>query len=333
MGISLSHNPGSGVILGSDPMHVAFGVDINYYRGMGVAMASVMKNNPGMTFVFHVFAFSITDDSRRRLAELESQYGTTVNIHTLQTSVLAEFSQFPCFSQHPLGTFVRLLIPNLLQGVTGKVLYMDADILCMGKLDGLSSIEIDEYIAAVVHDQMETTAKTQIARLNLPHHQYFNAGVMYINVDNWIANDTQNKALTILSTQDLIFADQDALNIVLNGRTKYIEEKWNFRYHLVDFLSRGEKNLRVTEPVVFMHFTGPVKPWHDWCLHEAKTIFIGYQAASSWADMPLDQPKSARELKLFSKFLVKQHRVVDGALWHIRYLCARFVRNLKARAR
>lgn len=332
MGINSSNTSLSGVALDADSIHVAFGVDANYFRGMGVAIVSVLKNNPGVVFVFHVFAFSITDDSRRRLAELESKYGTTINIHLLHTSVLAEFSQFPCFAQHPLGTFVRLLIPNLLQGVTRKLLYMDADILCMGKLDGLSSIEIDDCIAAVVHDQIETTAKTQVEKLNLPHKEYFNAGVMYINVDNWVANDSQNKALTILSTQELVFADQDALNIVLSGRTKYIEEKWNFRYHLVDFLSRGEKHLNVAEPVVFMHFTGPVKPWHDWCLHEAKAIFIEYQALSSWADVPLDQPKSARELKLFSRFLIKQHRVIDGVRWHAKYLWAKLVRSLKTHA-
>ncbi|WP_230413983.1 glycosyltransferase family 8 protein [Collimonas silvisoli] len=331
MGATSSRNSLSGLAPHSDAVHVAFGVDTNYFRGMGVTITSVLKNNPGVFFVFHVFAFSITDDSRRRLERLESSYNTSINIHIIQTSVLAEFSQFPCFSQHPLGTFVRLLIPNLLQGITRKVLYLDADILCLGGLTELLSIEIDNCIAAVVHDQIETTAKTQIAALNLPHSEYFNAGVMYINVDNWVANDSQNKALTILTKQELVFADQDALNIVLNGRTRYIEEKWNFRYHLVDFLSKGDMRLSMPGPIVFMHFTGPVKPWHDWCLHEAKAIFIEYQSMSSWADMPLDRPKTARELKLFSKFLVKQHRVTEGVYWHTKYLWVKLIYNMKIR--
>lgn len=327
MGVILDTNPNPNVV------HIAFGVDTNYFRGMGVNIASIIANNPNVVFIFHVFAFSITDDSRRRLKELESSFNISININILHASVLSEFSQFPCFSQHPLGTFIRILIPNLLQGITGKVLYLDADILCMGNLAELLSIEIDSCIAAVVHDELETTAKTQISTLNLPHSEYFNAGVMYINVDNWVAYDSQNKALTILSMQDLRFADQDALNIVLNGRTKYIERKWNFRYHLVDVLSKGGMHLSVAEPVIFMHFTGPVKPWHDWCLHEAKAIFIQYQLMSSWADMPLDPPKSARELKLFSKFLIKQGRIVDGICWHAKYLRARFMNDIKIHAR
>ncbi|AMO98719.1 glycosyl transferase 8 C-terminal family protein [Collimonas arenae] len=310
-------------------MHIAFGVDTNYFRGMAVNITSILRNNPGMVFIFHVFAFSITDDSRRRLEELERKYDISINIHILHKDILSDFNQFPCFSQHPLGTFIRILIPNLLQGITNKVLYLDADILCMGELRGVQSINIDDCIAAVVHDEVETTAKTQIAALNLSHAEYFNAGVMYINVGNWVANDSQSKALTVLSTQQLLFADQDALNAVLNGHVKYIDEKWNFRYHLVDFLSKGGNSLDVVAPVVFMHFTGPVKPWHDWCLHEAKDIFIRYQSESSWADVPLDQPKSVRELKLFSKFLVKQGRVAEGICWHAKYLWLRSSKNVK----
>lgn len=314
---------------GDAALHIAFGVDSSYFRGMGVAIASVIKNNPQMRFVFHVFAFSVSDDSRRRIALLEQQYAIRIHIHVLSPHALDEFRNFPCFAHHSLGTFIRLLIPDLLQGITKRVLYLDADLLCLGNMQELLAIDIDNCVAAAVHDQLDTTARTQIAALKLPVAEYFNAGVMYINVDNWIANNTQVQALTALSTQELLFADQDALNIALNGRIRFIDDKWNYRYHLVDFLSKGHSRLDVTAPVVFMHFTGPVKPWHDWCLHEAKSIFIGYQNLSSWADMPLDQPRSARELKLFSKFLVKQGRTLEGSAWHVKYLWKRSAVSLK----
>ncbi|WP_041741268.1 glycosyltransferase family 8 protein [Collimonas fungivorans] len=329
MGAISSCNSASDNVLNPSAVHVAFGVDTNYFRGMGVNIVSIVRNNPDMVFIFHVFAFSITDDSRHRLEQLESNCGTSIVIHILNPDMLSEFSQFPCFSQHPLGTFVRILIPNLLHGIADKVLYLDADILCMGKIQELLSVDMGNCIAAVVHDELETTVKTQVSALNLQHHEYFNAGVMYIDVNNWIANDTQNKALIILSTQELRFADQDALNAVLNGHTKYIEDKWNYRYHLVDFLSNGSTQLDIPEPFVFIHFTGPVKPWHAWCLHEAKSIFFDYQSMSSWADMPLDKPKNARELKLFSKFLIKQNRITEGVGWHIKYLWVRFIHGIK----
>jgi UDP-glucose:(glucosyl)LPS alpha-1,3-glucosyltransferase len=298
---------------------------------MGVLIVSIVKHNPDLRFVFHVFAFFVPEDSRRRISELEKLPGVIINTHILSTDILQEFTKFPCFANNSLGMFIRLLIPNKLQGITKMVLYLDADVLCFGSMAELLSTDIDDCIAAVIHDEAETTAKMQIPALGLRYGQYFNSGVMYVNVDNWIAADAQTTTLTILSTRELVFADQDALNIVLDGRVKYIDRKWNFRYHLVAFLSRGETRLNLESPFVFVHFTGPVKPWQNWCLHEAKTIFLGYQALSPWSDAPLDEPKTARELKLYSEFLIKQHRIGTGIRWHLKYLGARMAQYLKRR--
>ena len=308
-------------------IHVAFGVDANYFRGMGVTITSVVKNNPDLHFIFHVFAFHVSDDNRRRIGQLEAELDSTINIHVLSTDLLQAFRKFPCFGQHSLGTFIRLLIPNSLQGIASKVLYLDSDILCFGSIADLLITDLTDCIAAVAHDEADTTVKTQTSALRLKHGQYFNAGVMYINVENWIANDTQNSALKILTTQELVFADQDALNMALDGKTRYIDDKWNYRYHLVDYLIKGETRLSVPDSFVLMHFTGPVKPWHNWCLHEVKAIFIQYQSASSWSDVPLDAPRTSRELKLFSKFLIKQNRIASGVFWHLKYWGVRLRRT------
>lgn len=309
----------------TEPLHIVFGIDENYFRGMGVTIVSILKNNPGMSFVFHVFSFSFSDNVRRRMQQLEAQYGIEIRNHLVRPDALDEFRRFPCFSLHHPAMFIRLLIPNAFRGIAKRILYLDADLLCLGSMEALPLIDIDSVVAAAVPDEASTTAKTQIAALNLAHAEYFNAGVIYINVDNWIAEGVQEKALAALSQRNLLFGDQDALNLTMNGRVKLIEPRWNYRYHLVAILSKGAAALDVSVPVVFMHFTGPVKPWHSWCLHEAKDIFLNYQRESSWADVPLDLPQNARDLKLYSKFLIKQGRVLQGVGWHVRYLWKRMI--------
>jgi lipopolysaccharide biosynthesis glycosyltransferase len=304
----------------SPTLHVAFGVDDNYCRGMGVMITSMVKHNPNMHFVFHVFAFTISPNNEDRIQRLSRLLKVDIQIHLLNPTSIERFNHLPYYGQYPLGTITRLLIPNALSSITDSVLYVDADILCFGDLQSLVNMDIDDIVAAVVTDEANTTVATQIDALKLPIPEYFNAGVMYINNKKWLALDIETETLTTLFSRQLRFIDQDVLNLALNGKTRYLPTKWNHRYHLVDYLSRGERTLTLPKDLVFMHFTGPVKPWQNWCIHEAKEHFLKFQAESTWCDMPLDAPKKVNELKLVSKFLIKQGKISAGILWHMQYL-------------
>lgn len=311
---------------GNCPFHVAFGVDSHYFRGMGVAMTSVITNNPGVNFIFHVFAFTVSDANRDRLRQIEVRYGVTVNVHIIDSSVFGEYAKFPSFAQYSAAIFTRLLIPAALQSVTDKVLYLDSDILCVGSIAQLVSMDITDSIVALIHDSGEETVRNQCERLHLRDKRYFNSGVLYINIEKWIANDITSATMrTILeSDRKFMFPDQDALNIVLDGRAKFIDAKWNFQYNLDNFLKSGDFSMDHPDDITFIHFTGRVKPWHDWSLHEAKTLFLEYQSLSPWSDMPLDAPKNYKEMRMFSRLLGRKGRVVSAAIWYAKYLFTKF---------
>ncbi|MEB0233451.1 glycosyltransferase, partial [Undibacterium sp. 10I3] len=75
----------------------------------------------------------------------------------------------------------------------------------------------------------------RVAALHLKGGDYFNSGVMLINVQRWLAAEiTQATIASILKDgKSFRFPDQDALNVVLDGRVKFIERKWNFLHGLV----------------------------------------------------------------------------------------------------
>lgn len=306
--------------------HIAFGVDTHYFRGMGVAITSILENNPGIHFVFHVFAFVVSDDNRNRLRQIESRYGVAVIIHIVDPAVFAEYAKFPSFSQYSAAIFTRLLIPGALKDTAAKFLYLDADVLCLGSIADLLSTDLTNDIVAVVHDNGEETVKNQCARLHLQEQRYFNSGVLYINVDHWIAKGITAKTMrTVLERGGkFMFPDQDALNIVLNRSAKFIDGKWNFQYNLDNFLKAGDTRMGSLEAAVLIHFTGRIKPWHDWSPHEAKSLFLHYQSLSPWRDVPLDAPANYKEMRMFSRFLVKQGRTADALRWYGKYLVNKF---------
>ena len=302
--------------------HIAFGADTYYFRGMGVTILSIIENNPAVDFVFHVFAFAVSDDIRRKLRQIEVGRNVSIDVHIIDPAVFDDYAKFPGFAQYSAAIFLRLLIPGALRGVTDRVLYLDADILCLGSVAELMAMDLSDNIVALIDDNGEETVRNQCANLNLSGKRYFNSGVLYINVANWLANDiTQSTMRTILeSDRKFTFPDQDALNIVLDRRATYVAGKWNFQYNLNSFLNAGDFRMNAVDEAIFIHFTGRVKPWHEWSLHEAKALFLKYQSLSPWADMALDMPKNYKEMRLFSQFLSKRGRKVRAALWFAKYL-------------
>jgi heptosyltransferase-3 len=310
---------------GQQPFHVAFCVDDNYFRSMGATISSLIEHNRHVRFVFHVFVFSIADDHRRRLREMEIRFGTSAQIHIIDPAVFQQFSHFIRSSYYSASIFARLLIPPILQGVARKVLYLDADILCVGDIAELVQMDVSGTIAAVVSDAVATSARRRV-ELGLCRPRYFNSGVMLMNIDLWMTNRiTETTIDTIMKRgKNFRFPDQDALNVVLDGRAKFIAGKWNYLYGLVGDLERGRTTMRPVDDAVFIHFAGAVKPWNDWCLHESRDLFYKYHASSCWADMPLDQaPQNYKEMRMHSRFLLRRGRVLDSLGWYVSYLKAR----------
>ena len=310
---------------GRATFHIAFCVDNHYFRSMGATIASIVANNPGRHFTFHVLTFTVSDENKRRLDELEERFGCATRLHIVDPARFDRFAFFIEHSYYSLSIFSRLIIPDVLHEVTDRVLYLDADILCVGKVDEMAEMDISADIAIVVPDAEETTRR-RCAALGLKHPQYFNAGVMYINIPNWLANNITEQTMQALLQmgKKLRFNDQDALNIVLDGRARYVAKKWNYIYDMVYDMDRGQRAMRPIEEAVFIHFAGAVKPWTDWSEHDARALFRQYHAMSPWAGMPLDQaPRHPREMRLISRFAMKRGEILHGLRWYLRYLHAR----------
>lgn len=305
--------------------HLAFCVDDNYLRPMGATVMSILDHNPDRHFTVHVLVFSVSDDNRRRLQQLDGHPQVTVRLHIVDPAAFASLSHYIANSYYSLSVFARLVIPDLLKGETERVTYLDADILCAGSVDELAAMDVSNDIALTVLDAPITVAR-RCKALGLQHGKYFNAGFMHINLPNWIAQGISEQAFEMLAKPqgDMRFQEQDALNRLLDGRSRYIDGKYNFIYDMVYDLDRGISEMRPVGDAVFLHFAGAVKPWAEWSEHAARAMFRKYHARSPWSDMPLDAaPRNTREMRLQSRFMAKRGRLAAALGWYLRYLRAR----------
>jgi lipopolysaccharide biosynthesis glycosyltransferase len=322
--------PGKGADYG-EALHVVFGVDGKYARGMGVAIASLLSNNPDMPMVFHIFGSSIPKKDMKRLSSLSASSGREINFYRVEKEL---FRGLPVLWRFSAAIYYRLIAPEWLEGTVGRYLYIDSDIICLGRLDELHGLDLEGHAAAAVSD-LEDFVKKRSAELGLAGGRYFNSGVLYVDVDRWNREEISARAVEIAMNglDDMVLPDQDSLNVALDGRVKYLERRWNLMYDMKSMAGN------IPEDTVLLHYTAAIKPWKVYCRHPLKESFLRYAKMSPWKDVGPDYPRNNMEIMEYAVVLAGEKRAVASQYWYYRiYLqplleraqdaCERFRRRL-----
>tara|TARA_X000000368_G_scaffold404209_1_gene379996 strand:+ start:19931 stop:20866 length:936 start_codon:yes stop_codon:yes gene_type:complete len=164
------------------------------------------------------------------------------------------------------ATYYRLYIENLLPNNIDQVLYLDCDVICINDpIEAISNLskktkESKNIIAVKTEFVKDNENREFFENLNSNLKRYFNAGVMYIDLKRWRKFNVEKKSLKIIEEKqkDLLYWDQDVLNILFENRYLEIEEKLNFKVG-GDRLYTNE--LTVSNSEIFIHYMGSKKPW------------------------------------------------------------------------
>lgn len=213
-------------------LNVSYGVDEKFLFGAAISITSVLMNNEKLNFSFHIFTDYIDDDYLAHFGELSEQFNTSINLYLIDPVI---FSSLPISPVWSYATYFRLLSFDYLSNSISSVLYLDADIICKGKLDLIYNIEFEGKFSAVVLD-VSNMQRESAQRLNWPEleDKYFNAGMVYVNLTAWVANDFTKNSLSLLRGESkygrLKYLDQDALNIIFNLNNIYLLVDYNCIY-------------------------------------------------------------------------------------------------------
>lgn len=105
-------------------------------------------------------------------------------------------------------TLLRLLAPRL--DLPSKIIYLDVDTIINNDIGELYNIDISNYEVGVVRDIMLVNF--------VGFFNYFNAGVMLLNLDKIRQTKSFEKAIDLCIHKRMLFADQDALNKSIKHR-------------------------------------------------------------------------------------------------------------------
>jgi len=266
----------------------------NYTQHVAVTIQSAIENNKDRDMEFHLIYSGL--NRVEELVKNANKNNYKLYLHEVEET---DFEGYPISNHISYSTYYRFLIPKYVDETVEKVLYLDSDLLVVGSLRELLDLDLEEnYIAAGSDLYCEEIGKVV---LGMPaYYNYFNAGVMMLNIKQIRKDDIFNKAVKfMLDNLDKIkWHDQDALNAVVDNKIVLLNEKWNLNsyYFNVENVDYKECDCRI------VHFTGPLKPWDKQLVHPMKHYYYKYLENTTFFD---GNNKIIKGDSIFIKFLRK----------------------------
>ena len=151
-----------------------------------------------------------------------------------------------------------------------------------------------------------------------PDAKYFNDGVLLIDVAGWRRIDLPAQLLACLAEnrEHVAWWDQYALNVVLAGRWRETDRRWNVGIHAFAFPSweqspfDAESLRELREDPWIIHFNSAAKPWRAKCEHPWRGEFFRYLDRTAWAGQR--PPALERVLALVNR---QERRLRRGRKW------------------
>ncbi|OCG66707.1 glycosyl transferase family 8 [Gilliamella sp. Nev5-1] len=311
-------------------INIAYCTDSNYLEHVGVSITSIMLNNMHNNIHFHVFLYDVSPKDQQKLQKISP----LINIYIIPFEELAKYKDHKSnkITHINRSMYIRLSVPKLLYGKIDKFIYLDADTLCFSDISPILNINIDSVICAVTPDSLDKQNMLKNKeRLELASESYFNSGFLYININNWIGFDTENKAnKTLLSAKKerLIYPDQDVLNIVLQNQVLYIDPNWNYLFTWMDDKQKETFFYNKKSLPYIIHFTGPRKMWYTENEGLAQNLYTYYKHFTPWANSPLKSYQNKMrpvDYRVFSAQFFRKGSILKGVKFYVAYLIKKLV--------
>ena len=240
------------------------------YRRYGAACIASLFKNTSSDFEIVVLDTGIKDKTRRLFHQWAHKKSRVLRFIPITNESYLDFKDDYLPLPSDIQYYPRILAPFFSRKESKKILYIDADIICLRDLSEVFKINLNDKILGAVQDAFYKTffeGVSNYSSLNFSNDTpYFNSGVLLINKEKWMLNRITQKVLaTSYIYRDCITCwDQYALNIELVNNWAHLPLEWNTMNDANDFNT------------VFKHFAGAIKPLSIYSKPQDKNIFFSF---------------------------------------------------------
>ncbi|AYW49287.1 glycosyltransferase family 8 protein [Tetragenococcus halophilus] len=252
-------------------INLLFSIDDQFVEQMKTTLFSIYQN----TDASHQFTVYVLQKKLLEQNEAIKSFCTKWKMNYVPL-VIGEDSLFeyaPVSSRYPETIYYRLMVHKFLPYSVDKILYLDADILCINDFSDLYQLDLKEYLYAAASHKKLTNMTKMINQVRLKTYEaegYYNSGVLLINAKKAREEVQAEDIFRFIKENqyNLLLPDQDILNGLYGNKILPIpDEIYNYdvrKNATYDAISMGEWDLDwITRNSVFLHFCGREKPWED----------------------------------------------------------------------
>ena len=236
---------------------VFFAVDDIYAPYLAVALRSITENAKGSeNIIAYILIEELSQTNRDKLLSLECEK-LSIEFVPVSEKLQTMGVSLHLRDYYTAATYYRFFIPEMFPEYD-KGLYLDCDITVTGDIAELFNTELGDNLIGAVTDEVITDIPifTDYAQqfLGVEKQNYFNAGILVMNLKELRRINIEKALASLMERYEFTVAqDQDYLNILCSGRTKYLDQKWN----KTAFPGCDRKKV----PAI-VHFKINWKPWH-----------------------------------------------------------------------
>lgn len=246
-------------------MNLLFSIDNHFVRQLETVLLSIHFNTPVKGI--HVYVLQ-----KGRLEKESELQAFCKRLHMTYHPVLVRdelFVDAPVTDRYPTTIYYRLLAHELLPISIHKILYLDADILCINDLQALYNMDLGKNLyASAIHTGLTNTTEVinKIRLQNFDADGYYNSGVLLMNLDQIRQRVHAADIFGYIREHVLLLPDQDVLNALYGKYIKSVPDQL-FNYdtrnsRIYETISFGKWNLNwVISHTVILHYCGRQKPW------------------------------------------------------------------------
>ena len=250
-------------------MNLLVTIDENYIHPLRVMLFSLLSSNPGEQFSVYLAHRGMSD---MHLASVCAGFDPArLTLHPIQVSD-EELIGAPVEKRYPREMYYRLFAARYLPDTLDRILYLDPDLVVLGKVRPLYEVDLEECWFAAASHVHQVVQRLNELRLNIPSGgAYVNSGVLLMDLAALRAGQSTEEVLSYIHENHfrMILPDQDVLNALyydrilqLNPLVYNLSEKYLI-HHNFDLTAQPVDLDWIRANTVFVHYCGRNKPWRD----------------------------------------------------------------------